>query len=447
MDITELKRTMWITVFIFIVFALYFYAVGYKENIPVYMECMRVVFTVCYCYTIYLAVRLQISKTLFFSYLFFSFLLLSIALLNCRLYSGDRLFGDTQDAYFYMNSAIRWNKLELYDYWTRLLRYSNIKLDDLGFLSIMYFAVKPFGNDTASIATFLILINSIAYIVGVYYFFKLCSILLQDEHKVYIATALWAGFTRLVTTSAGGAKEVVFTTLIILAMYHIYKYKERHTAFSLTKALLFISTCLFFRFAICYALVLSLLTIIFTNENNKRTIIKLAFFVLLFSGAILSILLPVLTGISFEQIHSVTESRMSRVRGNSLTMVLLPPLSLFLGPFPNMDRTNIAGFMYGFSLLLKDFVSPYFISAIYGIIRNFSYQFYPLLVFIVCNLMMLLVSGVTLDIRYHITYIPFFFLLVMAPYKFIFKGYKYYIILLMVVIVTGLYSMRVLSKG
>lgn len=447
MDIIELKRTMWITVFIFIVFALYFYVVGYKENIPVYMECMRVAFTVCYCYTICLAVRLQISKTLFFSYLFFSFLLLSIVLLNSRLYSGDKLFGNTKDAYFYMSSAIKWNGLGLNDYWTWLLKYTGANLDDLGFCSIMYFVVKPFGNDTVSIATFLILINSIIYIIGVYYFFKLCIILLKDENKVYIATALWAGFTRLVTTSAGGAKEVIFTALIILAMYHIYEYKERHTTFSLAKALLFICTCLFFRFAICYALILSLLTIVFTNENNKRTIIKLAFFLLLFSGTILSVLLPILTGMSFEHIQWVTGNRMSRVRADSLTMALFPSLSLFLGPFPNMDRTNITGFMYGFSLLLKDFISPYFISAIYGIIRNFSYQFYPLLVFIICNLMMLLVSGVTLDIRYHITYMPFFFLLVMAPYKFIFKGYKYYVILSMIVIVIGIYSTRILSKG
>lgn len=427
-------------------FALYFFLAGYKQPIPLYLECMRVVLTITYCCTIFLSMSRNISKQFFFSYLFISFLLLSFSLQQVTLYATNTIYGETIDGYTYLNFGIKYQELGLMDFWTKMLKIVYVNIDDLGFTTVMHFCAKPFGRNVVSITTLLLVVNSIIYIIGARYFYRLCILVLDDEHRARIATGLWAGFSTLIITSAGGSKEVVFTAIIVVAMYQIYAYKESPNLVRLIRALFFISLCLLFRFAICYALVLSLLAIIFINEKNKRTAIKIAFLGILFSGFILSFLLPVITGITYEHILTVADSRIAKTNSDSLLVkTIFPSFSMLLGPFPNMDRTDGKGFMYGFSLLLKDFVSLYFISAISGIIRNYSYRFYPILFFVFCNLMMVLVSGVTLDIRYHITYIPFFFLLVMTPFNFIFKGYKYYAIMLITVMIIGIYSTRKLS--
>lgn len=446
MNITDLKHITWITIFSFILFASYFYLTGYKQPIPLYLEYMRVALTITYCCTIFLAMSHNLSKPFFFSYLFISFLFLSFSLQQIMLYATNTIYGETNDSYVYLSIGIKYQELGLGDFWTKILKFSYINLDDLGFTTVMHFCAKPFGQDVVSIATSLIVVNSVIYVIGAYYLYRLCILFWDDEQRARIATGLWAGFSTLITTSAGGAKEVIFTAIIVIAMYQIYAYKESPTLPRLLRALFFISLCILFRFAICYALVLSLLTIIFTNENNKRAVLKVAFFGILFSGFILSFILPALTGVTYEHILNVADSRFAKTKSSGfLVSTIFPSISMLIGPYPNMDRADSKGFMYGFSLLLKDFITPFFISAVYGIICNYSYRFYPVLVFIVCNLMMLLVSGVTLDIRYHITYMPFFFLLVMAPYNFIFRGYKYYVIMLATVVIIAFYSTRKLS--
>lgn len=444
MSIIKLKRTVWLTLCVFILFALFFYLAGYKETIPLYMEYMRGIFTIVYCYTLYIAINQRVSQPLFFCYLFVSFYLLSIILQYTVFYETNTLFGDARDSYSYIAYGIKYRNLGLTDYWEKIL--INYNFDDLGFFTILHFCALLLGRDPVSIANFLVLINSLIYIIGIHFLYRLTMILYDDEQRARLATGLWAGFSTLVTSNAGGEKEVVFTAIIVIAMYSIYAYKKAPSGLKLLRALFFISLCLFFRFAICYALSLSLLVIVFTNENNKKAVLKLAFLGILFSSFILSFLLPLLTGISYEHILTVTDRRMAKTQVGTLAATFFSSISTILGPFPNMDRTNSKGFMYGFALLLKDFLSPYFISAFYSIIRNYSYRFYPILTFIVCNLMLVLVGGVALDIRYHVTYIPFFFLLVLVPHDFIFKGYKYCIILLVIVFVISVYSHRKFSK-
>jgi hypothetical protein len=442
MSIVTLRHIMRLIICAFILFALYFYLVGYKEEVPNYMEYMRGIITIGYCTVIYMSMNRNISRQVFFTYLFVSFYLLSVILQYSMIHAAHRLFGFSSDAYTYIAYGMNYRDLGILDFWKVIL--STNRIDDLGFNTIVFWCAKICGRDALSIANLLIFLNSIIYIIGVYYFYQLCVTLLDDKHRARIATGLWAGFSTLIITNASGVKEVIFTAIIVIAMYCIYKYKESPTRSNLLRALLFIGLCILFRFVICYALVLSLLTIIFTNENNKKAILIFFFSGILFSSAILSLLLPTLTGYTYEQIVKGTDIIQGRIHAisNVFTASLYPTVSTFLGPFPNINRTNMGGFMYGFALLLKNFFSPYFLSAIYSIIRNCSYRFYPILVYITGNLMLVLITRSALDIRFHITYIPFFFLLIFIPQKFIFKGYKYYIILLLIIVIISVYAAR-----
>lgn len=447
MSATALKHIMQLIICTFILFALYFYLVGYKENIPTYMECMRGVITIGYCTVVYMSMNRNISLQFFFTYLFFSFYLLSIILQNTTFNATNTLFGGSNalDAYAYLHYGMNNIDLGLLDFYDKMLNNRpGCNVDDLGFLTITYSCAKVFGRDAVSIARFLVLFNSIIYIIGAYYFYRLCVMLFDNEWRARIATGLWGGFSILIILNISGLKEIIFVTIIVIAMYCIYKYKELPTRGNLFRALFFIGLCILFRFVICYALALSLLTIIFTHENNKKAFLIIFFSGILFSGAILSLFLPLLTSYTYEDILEGANAVKTHTTASSNIFIssLYPTVSTLLGPFPNMNRTNDGGFMYGFALLLKNFLSPYFLSAIYSIIRNCSYRFYPILVYITGNLMLVLITRAALDIRFHITYIPFFFLLIFIPQKFIFRGYKYYIILLLIIVIVSTYTSR-----
>lgn len=439
MSISDLNKVSLYSLLALIFFAIYFYLVGYKEEIPLYMEVMRVVITLHYCSLLYAALRIKMSKELLYLWIFLSFVLISLGLQYWRIAETKEIFGDSADSYTYMYYVTKYNHYSLPDFWHALLHEKShpFNVDDLGFTTIIYFLAKPFGRDYQTIAGVLILCNAVTYVIGIGCFHKLSEKLVGDDKRALAATILWAGFSHLITTSAGGAKEVFFLTFIIIAMYSIYRYKEKPTLLRLISAILLISINYFFRYAICGALVFSLICIIIVNEQNKRTIVKSAFFAILFTFPILTFLLPLITGgITLEHILWVTGNRMDSMQGSFLTKLIVPPFALLFGPFPNLDRMNSSGFLYAYSLFLKDFLSIYFLSSFVQIIKAYKYEYYPILTFVFCNMLMLIVAGVSLDIRYHLTYIPFFFLICMVPHEYgVNKTLKTYIFLCLCIVI------------
>lgn len=446
MTLNDLHKVSFLSLIVLVFFALYFYLVGYKENIPVYIECMRAIFTLHYLGLMFMATRMNLSNELVYSILFLSFIGLSYTLFYWRLSATGSFYGSSFDSYFYMDCATKFNDMPIWEYWQKVLTSSNANLDDLGFTTIMYIIAKPFGKNYIAVINVLILCNSFIYIAGVKCFNKLSMIIFDgDDRRAMAATLLWAGFTRLITTSAGGAKEVFFTTFVIIAMYNIYKYKLNSSIAQLITTVLFITICLFFRFAICYALVLSFICIVISNEQNRKTVVKGGFVLILFTVPLLTFFLPLLIGTSLEHVLWVTGNRMGNTGGGSFTRLIFPPLTLLFGPLPNLDRLNGMGFSYSYSLFLKDFLSVFFLSNFVKIVREYNYRYYPIIVFVFCNMLMLIVAGVTLDVRYHITYLPFFFLICMAPVGSRISIAKLFVICVFICTVVFFYSSRSFS--
>lgn len=445
MEIGRLKQVLWLTVMIMVIFALYYYMVGYRERIPEYMEYVRWGLMVSYVVMIYWAIHRTLSRPVFWVISFLLFWGLSVIIQTCYLDATHLVFAGV-DSWSYMEFATRYHQLDVWSYWKQLLWSGKFNVDDLGYSTWVYMVAKIVGSNTLAIAYMLMLLNSIAYVVGLFFFDKLGRLVLQDAWRAEVATGLWGGFSFLIVTNAVGLKEVLFTTLIIMAMYTIYRYKQRPSWGRLITSLLSIGLTYFFRYAICFALLLSLIVIVITTEQNRKRVIWLMLIAIVFTMPLLSILLPLLMNKSLDDVMATADYRVGRTGASAIQSLLFPILALFFGPFPNLDRTNQYGFMYGFALLFKNLLSPFFLSAIYWVIRRTAYRYFPLVVFVCCNMLMLIVSGVSADMRYHITYIPFFFLLTLWPGGKRVQSIPYWVYVGIIIAIVFMYATRSVSE-
>ena len=444
MDIIRLKHILKLSVGVILLLAGYFFVTGYKEHVPAYMEVMRWVLMGIYIITINLSINKSISKSLFLSTVFVLFWILSVCIQTCYLNDTHLIFAGV-DAWQYIGYAVRYNSLGILDYWVELLRSGRFNIDDLGYGTLAYLAAKPFGDNVLATAHVLMLINSVAYVIGVTYFYKLCKLLFSEEWRVNAATGLWSGFSFLIVTNAVGLKEGAFTAIIIIGMYNIYRYKQTPSILRLIYAIISIALTYFFRYAICFMLVVALIIMVITTEQNKKAVLRLALLVILFSIPILTVLLPLIMNKSLDAVMATADARVGATGASSIQSFLFPILALFFGPFPNMDRTNQYGFMYGFALLFKDLLSPFFLSAVYLVVRRYVQTYFPVLAFVFCNMLMLIVSGVSADMRYHITYMPFFFMMLFVPGNRSFKGWVYWVYVIAVMLIILMYSTREVS--
>lgn len=445
MEIGRLKQVLWLTVVIMVTFALYYYMVGYRERIPEYMEFIRLGLMVTYIMIICWSINRTLSRPVFLTISFLLFWGLSVVIQSCYLNATHLVFAGI-DSWSYMEFATRYYQMDVWTYWKQLLWSGRFNVDDLGYSTWVYMIAKLVGNNTLAIAHGLMFVNSIAYIIGVAVFYKLSCLVLQDTWRAEVATGLWGGFSFLIVTNAVGLKEVLFTTIIIVAMYRIYKYKRTPSWLNLIICLLSIGLTYFFRYAICFALLLALLVIVVTTEQNRKRMLWVMFAAMFFTMPLLSIVLPVLINKSLEDVMATADYRMGLTGGTAIQSLLFPILALFFGPFPNLDRTNQYGFMYGFALLFKDLLSPYFLYAVYWMIRRVAYQYFPLIVFVGCNMLMLIVSGVSADMRYHVTYMPFFFLLMLWPGGKTVKTIPYIVYIGMIIVIVFMYATRSVSE-
>lgn len=121
-------------------------------------------------------------------------------------------------------------------------------------------------------------------------------------------------------------------------------------------------------------------------------------------------------GLSLEIIVKATAWRIERsAAGQASYAGYLPVLAAVLGPFPIFDRAAIYSIEFSQAVFVKDVLGLSFYLGVYDKINRLDINFLPLIIYIVLNLFMMIFAGVTLDIRYHMTYLPFFFLIAI-PY-------------------------------
>lgn len=425
---------------IFIILVVFYCFNGYKELIPTYMVVMRFILAIFSLFSIIIGIKSRINFPLQLKFCTIATLLLVFLLRFFFMDNGEDIFGPSYDSYSYLSLGSSFSNLSYFSFLEKLL-FIGYNRDDFGFFSIVYW-VAQFVQNKYSIATILAILNVLILYYSAMYLYKLGVMLGTNQMVAKIASITWITFPFLVVTIACGLKEVIFCSIIIFAMYHINAYKVRTSIVNLLYALLFIIFAFFFRTAIGLMLILSLLVCWVITQNNKKKIMFLG----ILSVLLMNVLLPFVIGLmgaDSDSVMATADARMSAKESSAGVSMVLPFVASLFGPFPNMNRTDSYGFIHSYGLFLKCGLSFFFLYGVWHKLKEIDIRWIPIIVFIFCNILMLIIAGTTLDMRYHITYIPFFFLLALNTMQFCkYKYYSFYLIFVLLLIL--IYNTRAL---
>ena len=271
------------------------------------------------------------------------------------------------------------------------------------------------------------------------YFYKLSKQLCGSEGASKLIVTLWCASPYLMLIICDGMKEVIFTSIIIIAVYNIYQFKATKNLFNLAGAFGFATLCLFFRSAVFYMLIVMFIIILTMTHKNK----KLYFIIIILALTTFQVVIPFIIekviGVSLDIIIKTATWRIEKTSAGQASYAgYLPFLAAVLGPFPVFDRSAIYSIEFSQAVFVKDVLGLSFFLGVYDKIKRLDIVYMPIIIYIIFNIFMLITAGVTLDIRYHITYLPFFFLIAI-PYlkKKYFFDWGYFAMLLIIIYLYG----------
>lgn len=423
---------------VYITMAFYYSMLGYKENIPTYMVQCRLFLSFSYMFMLVLSFTTVKPRNLF---LFNAvvFLLLVILMKMTYSFEGLREFGAARDSYRYLGQTVKYGDLPIKKFLLQL-RHLGYTRSDYGYFLITYIVYNIYPDRMFTVYG-LIFVNAICVYASAFGLYKLQLLFNPSETMAKVVAVLWVASPFLILTTANGLKEVIFVTIIIWAFYSLYVFGRERNMLHGIIAFGWIYVCAYFRSAVFYMFILSFLTIILVNDKNKKMFIYLIIVAAILSGTIVPIIIEKVFGTSFENIMNTADYRINHAdRSSKLYSMVLPLLSAIIGPFPNFDRQGSYSFMHSMAIYMKTVCGWFFVYGIYKISAGLRKEYYPLLVYVLCSILMTVTAGVSLDIRFHATFLPFVFLIVV---NFIKRKPKLdFLYLAVVIVLIMIYSTR-----
>lgn len=278
--------------------------------------------------------------------------------------------------------------------------------DDLGYPYILYFIYKVSGSVEFG-RILVIIVNAIVLTLSSALMYKL-TIQLNFSKRIAIVLASLYGFNPFFyVTSAVGLKEVIFCFFILGSLFYMYEWKAKKNILSFLLTIILITFTSLFRSAVCLMLILTFIFLIILNKNNRKKILWIAIIVGGLSPVFADLVLQKVIGVSLEHILAVTTARNGLINSEVSGPIIQIIASLF-GPFPNFFRIAEYGILFSSGILLKSLMNVFFLIGGAKVIYQYDYTFYPLLLYALFGLSLLIVGGVALDMRYTITfYVPF----------------------------------------
>lgn len=391
---------------LFCIFALLAYCLGYKEEIPLYKLTMHCFIAFIYWGVFYLVTKLNDEKTIVWIIFIYSFLLslcLRYLFLDYTHDSYEKTLGC--DVYGYEHYAVKAVGKTFLETIYYLLNSGRLDLDDLGFASILI-VLHIFFRDVDFVRNLLLLLNSCLIACSAHLIFKLSIYLNFDEYISKVVMAFYSLFPFWVVSNAVGLKENIFCFIIVAALFNIYRYKEYRLTYNLIGAVFFIIWTYFFRYAVSLMLIITFIFALVVNEENKKKILVIMAILGVVGIVSLNVIIMSFSGISMKLVTDVAADRMSRSGGTGFVGWLVHCSAAFIGPFPNFSRTGQYNIYFASGLINKVILSVFVNAAMLQVVRNLRWKFYPIFAYLFMGYVMLLASGTSLDIRYHITFFP-----------------------------------------
>lgn len=415
---------------LFMGLCLFAYCYGYREDISCYKLVIQVFIGIFYWGNLLISARVNNIRTSTLL-VFVNMLVFSVVLRMLFWdYADDPYDGIVGDNRSYEMLAIKSVGISYKEFYMKVI--SRFNYDDLGFYSILYFLHNLF-RDVEFVRNLMLIINALALTLSTYGMYKLSLLIGFDLETSNNIAVFYGLFPFWILFSVIGLKEIIFCTLIVAALFSIYRYKENKTLANLCLVMLFLASTYLFRFAVALMLILLFVFTTLVNENNKKRIL-----LLLFLGSIVfficaNVILVAFAGFSLDDVVTTSTNRMSGSTGTGMLGWFLQVLSALIGPFPNFLKTAGWGIYYSSGLLLKSLTSIFVLLGCIRIIKNLEMYLYPILLYFIMGIAMLVISSVAFDMRYHITFFPAYVILLFYGFDKI-KSYTSYILFTLVVV-------------
>lgn len=418
--------------FIFVYFVFY----GYKEPIPLYMFVIQSLFLLFYSVNLYLSIKSNSIYTVLFLVFLYS-VIFSLLIRYGFLVNTYKPFGDAVDSYNYDSWASNSidKSFERYIDDILLLGYKN---DDLGYPAILYIFYNIMGSSEAG-RWIMLIVNAFFIMVSTNYLYGFMRLFSMDKKQARFFSAIWGFFPFLSVTSAVGLKENFFSAIIIASFYYMYMFKMNK---SVKYLLIFIPLSLlsyYFRIVLIPMLILSFVSLMLVNKYNKKSILVFFLISVVVGVIFINLFISYFYSISLDFVLDMNSNRFSDTSGTIIFKWFVQMIAAIIGPFPNFNQMASYGMLHSSGLVLKVLLSYLLGVGVYLVIKNTLYEYYPLIIFLLMGGVMLVISGVALDMRYHITFFPIILPLVALSLKnkniLISKKYLSYIVLIIFIII------------
>ncbi len=372
----------------------------------------NVVNVICYFLILFAFIKWKISPTM----MTIITVLYSMIFVALNLY----LFWDSTGAFFEFTGSDSYNYHQLSTTVSEMGVIDGIKdyventrydFDDAGF--VFYLSVIYWLTDSILLER---LINILLNAVSVVLIYKISKRFII--RKLAIITSISYGIASFtIYYQSSGLKEILMITLLLISYYLYYHFTDRRTVLRGGMFILVTSILMFFRIPLVIFIFLSVAITEFINRRG------LSFGRLIVTFLALSAVLGV--GIlQYDKLEQYTRRFNTPLRIDAAEKGLeRPSVSLFMrstamlagifGPFPSVVPldNNQDTVMHGPGLILKVFLSSYFIFGVFFAFRRKIYLFLPLILFCLMHIVSLSYLVHTFKIRNVLPYFPFFFLI------------------------------------
>ena len=221
----------------------------------------------------------------------------------------------------------------------------------------------------------------------------------------------------------------------------MFRWRQNKDIVSFVLSVCFIISTLFFRTVICFMLLICLRVYAISNNSNKKSILWFLAICGICSPIFANYILESFTGISIEKLIAIAQTR-NRIMGSELMGPIVQVLAALIGPFPNFFRLGKYAMLFSSGILLKSILNIFFFVGVLKIVYNINYNFYPLVLYSLFGIVSVVLAGVSLDMRFVITFLPSTILVSLYAIHWIKRVRFIYYYLIFLVIITAAYNVR-----
>ncbi len=378
-----------------------FFAITFNKSstIPLGIRIVQIVFPVVFL--IFFAVSIYYQRQSFSLILILSFqIICSLGLWSYYYFITKQPLGfDANDALVYQQALEKsfggtWNEL------IRVLKMEprTASLSDWGFPTYRFIIYKLFPEPINGILA-LVIVNCVIHVISSYYVYKLSSRFLNNFLSI-IVVSLWGFSASSVHINTCGLKETIFSLFVVLAVYHMVEIHYKHKTFHFFMFAMNVGFTWFFRNYVSIFLILVFIGCYPMQKIFYKWIVIFVagiFFVAFLGTDILANLLPPLKWVKISR-----DLRLREFFGNNMLIANLMNFCFaWVAPIPRFNNTaEIKQVIFSGYSIFSAFFSLFGFYGILIILRKKNIKFYPIITFLICNIVLIIVTCNSLDFRF-----------------------------------------------